>query len=95
MAAPGADAARLYGPLSGARPAASAAPSTPPIDRHPYAREKMAVREGGREAVTHWELQASYHGRDGKSGRFASGLPAQDRADPPDPGASCPISTTP
>ncbi|SDN78774.1 RluA family pseudouridine synthase [Afipia sp. GAS231] len=37
-----------------------------PIDRHPYAREKMAVREGGREAVTHWELQASYHGRDGK-----------------------------
>src|SRR5947209_9404830 len=31
-----------------------------PIDRHVYAREKMAVREGGREAVTHWELQASY-----------------------------------
>lgn len=37
-----------------------------PIDRHPYAREKMAVREGGREAVTHWELQATYNGRDGK-----------------------------
>ncbi len=37
-----------------------------PIDRHVYAREKMAVREGGREAVTHWELQASYNGRDGK-----------------------------
>jgi len=37
-----------------------------PIDRHPYAREKMAVRPGGREAVTHWELQASYQGRDGK-----------------------------
>jgi len=37
-----------------------------PIDRHVYAREKMAVREGGREAVTHWELQASYQGRDGK-----------------------------
>ena len=37
-----------------------------PIDRHPYAREKMAVREGGREAVTHWELQAAYQGRDGK-----------------------------
>lgn len=37
-----------------------------PIDRHVYAREKMAVREGGREAVTHWELQATYHGRDGK-----------------------------
>src|SRR5204863_1346725 len=25
-----------------------------PIDRHPYAREKMAVRESGREAITHW-----------------------------------------
>ena len=37
-----------------------------PIDRHPYAREKMAVREGGREAVTHWEIQEPFSGRDGK-----------------------------
>jgi 23S rRNA pseudouridine1911/1915/1917 synthase len=37
-----------------------------PIDRHPYAREKMAVRQNGREAITHWELQAAYQGRDGK-----------------------------
>jgi 23S rRNA pseudouridine1911/1915/1917 synthase len=37
-----------------------------PIDRHPYAREKMAVREGGREAITHWEIQESFNGRDGK-----------------------------
>ena len=37
-----------------------------PIDRHPHAREKMAVREGGREAVTHWELQQAFNGRDGK-----------------------------
>lgn len=37
-----------------------------PIDRHPHAREKMAVRESGREAITHWELQAIYNGRDGK-----------------------------
>jgi 23S rRNA pseudouridine1911/1915/1917 synthase len=37
-----------------------------PIDRHPYAREKMAVREGGREAITHWELLESFSGRDGK-----------------------------
>ena len=37
-----------------------------PIDRHPYAREKMAVREGGREAITHWELQETFQGRDGK-----------------------------
>ncbi|KIZ37060.1 pseudouridine synthase [Rhodopseudomonas palustris] len=37
-----------------------------PIDRHPFAREKMAVREGGREAITHWEVQQSFNGRDGK-----------------------------
>ncbi len=37
-----------------------------PIDRHPFAREKMAVRDSGREAVTHWELQAAFNGPDGK-----------------------------
>jgi 23S rRNA pseudouridine1911/1915/1917 synthase len=37
-----------------------------PIDRHPHAREKMAVREGGREAITHWEVQQSFAGADGK-----------------------------
>jgi 23S rRNA pseudouridine1911/1915/1917 synthase len=37
-----------------------------PIDRHPHAREKMAVRNSGREAVTHWEVQESFYGRDGK-----------------------------
>jgi 23S rRNA pseudouridine1911/1915/1917 synthase len=37
-----------------------------PIDRHPYAREKMAVRAGGREAITHWEVREAYNGPDGK-----------------------------
>src|SRR5216684_8684328 len=37
-----------------------------PIDRHPHAREKMAVRESGREAITHWEIQEAFNGRDGK-----------------------------
>jgi 23S rRNA pseudouridine1911/1915/1917 synthase len=37
-----------------------------PIDRHAHAREKMAVREGGREAVTHWEILESFVGKDGK-----------------------------
>jgi 23S rRNA pseudouridine1911/1915/1917 synthase len=37
-----------------------------PIDRHPHAREKMAVRQGGREAITHWEIKETFHGRDGK-----------------------------
>ena len=37
-----------------------------PIDRHPHAREKMAVRERGRHAVTHWEIVESFNGPDGK-----------------------------
>jgi 23S rRNA pseudouridine1911/1915/1917 synthase len=37
-----------------------------PIDRHPHAREKMAVRQGGREAITHWEVLDTFGGRDGK-----------------------------
>ena len=37
-----------------------------PIDRHPRARDKMAVREGGREAVTHWEVLERYRGADGR-----------------------------
>ena len=37
-----------------------------PIDRHPFTREKMAVRDGGREAITHWEIVESFNGRDGK-----------------------------
>jgi 23S rRNA pseudouridine1911/1915/1917 synthase len=26
----------------------------------------MAVRQGGREAITHWEIKETFHGRDGK-----------------------------
>jgi 23S rRNA pseudouridine1911/1915/1917 synthase len=37
-----------------------------PIDRHPHARDKMAVREGGRHAVTHYEVRESFNGHDGK-----------------------------
>ena len=37
-----------------------------PIDRHPHAREKMAVRQGGREAVTHWEVLETFSGRGDK-----------------------------
>lgn len=37
-----------------------------PLDRHPHTREKQAVRTGGREAVTHWELREIYSGADGK-----------------------------
>ena len=37
-----------------------------PIDRHPHAREKMAVREAGREAVTHYEVREVFNGHDSK-----------------------------
>jgi 23S rRNA pseudouridine1911/1915/1917 synthase len=37
-----------------------------PIDRHPHARDKMAVRQGGREAVTHWEVLERYQGAEGR-----------------------------
>lgn len=37
-----------------------------PIDRHQHARDKMAVRKGGREAITHWEVRERYAGADGK-----------------------------
>jgi 23S rRNA pseudouridine1911/1915/1917 synthase len=37
-----------------------------PLDRHPHTREKQAVRAGGREAVTHWELREIFAGPDGK-----------------------------
>jgi len=37
-----------------------------PLDRSPKARDKRAVREGGRRAVTHWQLLERYAGRDGK-----------------------------
>ncbi len=37
-----------------------------PLDRHPHTREKQAVRAGGREAVTHWELRQTFAGPDGQ-----------------------------
>ena len=62
-----------------------------PIDRHPHAREKMAVREGGREAITHWEIQETFNGRDGKP--VAACSPASSRpAAPTRSGCISPIS---
>lgn len=37
-----------------------------PIDRHPRARDKMAVRPNGREAITHWQVLGRYPGAEGK-----------------------------
>jgi 23S rRNA pseudouridine1911/1915/1917 synthase len=33
-----------------------------PIDRNPKARDRMAVREGGRESKTHWQVLERYQG---------------------------------
>jgi 23S rRNA pseudouridine1911/1915/1917 synthase len=33
-----------------------------PIDRHPKARDRMAIREGGREAITYWQVLERYQG---------------------------------
>ncbi|HEU5020194.1 MAG TPA: RluA family pseudouridine synthase [Pseudolabrys sp.] len=37
-----------------------------PLDRHPHARDRRAVREGGREAVTHWEVLERFNDPAGK-----------------------------
>jgi len=37
-----------------------------PIDRDPRSRDRMAIREGGREAVTHWQLLERYQGLPGR-----------------------------
>ena len=34
-----------------------------PIDRNPNARDRMAVREGGREAITYWQVLERYQGQ--------------------------------
>src|SRR6202044_365837 len=33
-----------------------------PLDRDTRARDRMAVREGGREAITHWQVLERYQG---------------------------------
>ena len=48
-----------------------------PIDRHKTARDRMAVREGGREAVTHWQVLERYGGTKGR------GAAARRRTEPP------------
>jgi 23S rRNA pseudouridine1911/1915/1917 synthase len=36
------------------------------IDRDPHARDRMAVREGGRDAATHWEVLERYGSKDAR-----------------------------
>jgi 23S rRNA pseudouridine1911/1915/1917 synthase len=46
-----------------------------PLERHPHARDRRAVRAGGREAVTHWQVLERFAGQDsGKGGKPAASL---------------------
>ena len=45
------------------------------VDRHKIARDRMAIREGGREAVTHWEVLERYGGQKGDTRRSEGGRP--------------------
>jgi 23S rRNA pseudouridine1911/1915/1917 synthase len=48
-----------------------------PIDRHKVARDRMAIREGGREAVTHWEVLERYGGQKSEARRSEGGRPGE------------------
>jgi 23S rRNA pseudouridine1911/1915/1917 synthase len=37
-----------------------------PLERHPHARDKIAVRQSGREAITHWQVLETFKSKDGK-----------------------------
>ena len=60
-----------------------------PIDRHPHARDKMAVREGGREAMTHWEVLERYSRHRRRAGGKPAGVPAGNRPHAPNPRPPC------
>jgi 23S rRNA pseudouridine1911/1915/1917 synthase len=51
-----------------------------PIDRHPKARDRMAVRQGGREAVTHWQVLERYAGKAGPRRTGKTGKPEKPQA---------------
>jgi 23S rRNA pseudouridine1911/1915/1917 synthase len=44
-----------------------------PIDRHRVSRDRMAIREGGREAITHWEVLERYYVAPTPSGAARAG----------------------
>jgi 23S rRNA pseudouridine1911/1915/1917 synthase len=52
-----------------------------PIDRNPRVRDRMAVRQGGREAVTHWRVLERYRGKPGPR-RVGKAGKAQKEAEP-------------
>src|ERR1700729_2505136 len=61
-----------------------------PIDRHPKARDRMAVRQGGREAVTHWQVLERYAGKPGPRRVGRAGNPEK-----PEPPAAAALARSP
>ncbi len=51
-----------------------------PIDRHKQARDRMAVREGGRQAVTHWQVLERYTAPPGPRRAGKAGKPGEPLA---------------
>jgi 23S rRNA pseudouridine1911/1915/1917 synthase len=48
-----------------------------PIDRDPRARDRMAVRQGGRESVTHWQVLERYPGKPAPRRTVKAAKPAE------------------
>ena len=57
---------RAYVAFAWGEPSAPRGTVDAPIDRHPVSRDRMAVRAGGRFAITHWERQAVYADSQGR-----------------------------
>ncbi len=65
-------ASAAISPSSGARPARPKGTIDAPIDRHPHAAAtRWRSRQGGREAITHWQVLERYHGQGRQAGRRA------------------------
>ena len=58
-------------------------------------RDKMAVRAGGRDAITHWRVPETSPARKRQAGGEPGRLPAGDRPHPPDPGPPGPRRPSP
>ncbi len=65
-----------------------------PIGRHPQARNRMAIREGGREAITHWQVLERYGGIEGSAGAAARANAAASRWQASSPAGSKPAAPT-
>lgn len=53
---------RRYMALSVGSPREESGTVDAPIGRHPVDRKRMAIVQGGREAVTHWTVKERFHG---------------------------------